>query len=91
MPPLLPAPLRSAQLVPQMAVLSPPRMAVVTLTWNCPSTDLTNLWVTGIVGSTNLRDWYELARLPYQLTNRVTLTNRPGYREFYRAFNGMAP
>lgn len=89
LPPLPAAQLPGAQLLPRVAVLSPPRPQ--RLVWECPAIAFSNLYVTGIVGSTNLRDWYEVARLPYQLTNTVTLTNRPGYREFYRAFNGMAP
>ncbi len=43
---------------------------------------------TGLIGTTNFQDWVEVARVPYQPSILVTLTNRPG-SEFYRAFNRL--
>lgn len=45
---------------------------------------------TGLVATTNFQDWVEVARVPYQPSILVTLTNRPG-SEFYRAFNRLKP
>lgn len=45
--------------------------------------------VTGIVGTTNMVNWYEITNFPSPgLTNvvSVTLSNRPAC-EFYRVFN----
>jgi hypothetical protein len=47
-------------------------------------------WVTGVNGSTNLIDWYEITNMPYSGTVTVTLYARPN-PEFYRAFNRDKP
>lgn len=80
-------PLPAAKLSRSKDLPVPGPQAQVTLSWeNHPEPDGTN-FQTGLEGSTNLVQWYEVARIDYVPFPIVTLTNRPGPREFYRAFN----
>lgn len=57
----------------------------VTLEWN--NYGVIAGVTTGIEGTTNLLDWYELTNLPASSTSTVTLYGRPVSGELYRAFN----
>jgi len=59
----------------------------VTLAWECTDYGPDNaLFETGLEGTTNLTNWYELARLDYQTSVVVRLHGRPRNCEFYRAY-----
>lgn len=70
-----------------MEKLFTPLPARVTLGWNNAASPFSTNWETGLEGTTNFRDWYEVASLPYTTQAVVTLSNRPPDREFFRAFN----
>lgn len=88
MPPLPWAAVQSKGDVPRLGELPAPRQARITLAWNCAPSPLAAYWVTGLEASTNFTNWQEVARIPYVINPRVTLTNRPPY-EFYRAFTSV--
>lgn len=90
LPPLPEPGVPAPRLVPRLAEFPAPRQAKITLAWNCETNGYDDLscYETGLEASTDLRNWSEVAVLPYQSTNRCTLTNRPTY-EFYRAFNRL--
>lgn len=86
-PPVLPAPETRAQpkiLAPAMVAAAAP-LSSITLAWT--NVGACSGWATGLRGSTNLTDWYLVAKMPYREGQVVvTLSNRPP-AEFYRAFN----
>ena len=87
--PALPAArLLEAAPLPRLALVSPPRPARVTLAWDCVPSAEAEKYFTALEATTDFIHWSEVARLPYQPTNQVTLTNRPAM-EFYRALNGI--
>ena len=66
-------------------------MRSLTLAWSNYGEPLPGVaWVTGVEGTTNLADWYEITNLPYAANVTVTLYDRPN-PEFYRAFNRVKP
>ena len=86
LPPLPGTQARSAKDFPPVAKDLPPRKAFLTLAWDNQPNDEAAYIITGIEGTTNLLDWYEVARVPHVTNGSCTLTNRPPW-EFYRAFN----
>lgn len=87
MPPLPGHKVQNKKDLPDLEIVSTARQTKVVLGWdNAPIADADH-YFTGVEGTTNLRDWYEVGRLPYSTSGTLTLTNRPPF-EFYRAFNG---
>jgi hypothetical protein len=86
MPPLPSAILRSAPNLPIKPLVATNRLKSITLAWECLPSDAAPYWLTGIDASSDLRSWTQVVAIPYAISNRVTLTNRPPL-EFYRAKN----
>lgn len=86
--PLPPVPHRKAAIPQPQAVTKSMTIGhTVTVAWDLLPNANPDMLVTGLKGSTNLTDWYQLATMPYTNPVQVTLTNRPEL-EFYRAFTG---
>lgn len=90
LPPLPTSAVRSPHKMPAMAKLLAPLQRGIEISWSNQPIDFSSNYVTGIIGSTNLSDWYEVARVPYSAFVVISLTNRPAW-EFFRAYNSFAP
>lgn len=91
LPPLPSQTMFRATGLPAVAKLLPPQQASISLGWDNAASPFSTNWETGLEGTTNFRNWVEVASLSYRTQAVVTLSNRPPEREFYRAFNRIKP
>ena len=61
---------------------------IIIFYWTNQPSPLASLWVTGLVGTTNLKTWTEIVRLPYTTNPTFLITNPPGML-LCKAFNAM--
>lgn len=90
LPPLPSQKMLWPQRLPAVAKFSEAQQARITLAWDNAPISPAESYQTGLEGTTNFTNWYEVARLPYTTQAVVTLSNRPS-REFFRAFNCLKP
>jgi DNA-binding CsgD family transcriptional regulator len=97
--PVLRSPQDISRLSAPMAIVLPPKYQTVTLAWEVEETAMACFLSVGIEASTNLSQWaivwsgdyplsptVEAATSLARVEMRVTLTDRPWAREFYRVY-----
>jgi hypothetical protein len=59
---------------------------IIIFYWTNSSVATPSLYSTGLVGTTNFKEWTEVVRLPYTTNPSFSMTNPTG-KMYYKAFN----